>query len=139
MNDEDFLRARRVACGAPVEDVPAAPETRSGGMDERMLTEVRLAVAEAQEPADLLAELADRGYAIVKLPEAGVDTWGSPYWPVKDNHVKDASRVELRSDGRLGINSVPNPISDLDQAVSLAAALIAAARDQQGGTPIDPF
>lgn len=77
--------------------------------------------------ADLLAELTELGYALVKLPATVVDGVGQSYWPVdsRDAHARVSLR---RSDGRLVMDSVSNPIDTAQHARSLAAGLLAAAQ-----------
>ncbi|MBF6326512.1 hypothetical protein IU451_28850 [Nocardia cyriacigeorgica] len=76
---------------------------------------------------DIGGWLDQAGYALVKLPATVVDGVGQPYWPVES---RDAyARVALRrSDGRLVMDSVSNPIDTAEHARSLAAGLLAAAQ-----------
>ncbi|MGY1946656.1 hypothetical protein [Nocardia asiatica] len=67
------------------------------------------------------------GYALVKLPEMVVDEWGMKSWTVGGDS-EGRPRVQIEDDGRISILSVPNPARAVEQALSLAAALIAAAR-----------
>ncbi|WP_280412627.1 hypothetical protein [Nocardia asiatica] len=68
------------------------------------------------------------GYAVVKLPGAYMDGWGTLRWTVDG---ADCGHVQVEMDGRIGINSVGNPVKTPHEALSLAAALIAAARHVQ--------
>lgn len=81
----------------------------------------------SQLAEDLLAELADQGYALVKLPSMVVDELDMATWPV-DGDSEGRPRAQVEDDGRISILSTPNPLRSADQAWSLAAALIAAAR-----------
>ncbi|WP_063023679.1 hypothetical protein [Nocardia niwae] len=72
----------------------------------------------------------DGGFALVKLPDMVVDGAGQHTWPVVSRD--DFARVvHRRSDGRLALDSVSNPFANPEHALSLAAALIAAARHVQ--------
>ena len=109
--------------------------------------EVAEAVAEAfsrttgeVDSADLHADnliewLAVNGYAVVKLPSMVTNQDGQSTWPIPE--IDRWADVFVRqSDNRIAINAVPNPIAKPEHALSLAAALIAAARyvqEKQGG------
>ncbi|MFE7744443.1 hypothetical protein [Nocardia sp. NPDC057455] len=69
-------------------------------------------------------------FALVKLPEMVVDEWGMKSWLVGGDS-EGRPRVQIEDDGRISILSVPNPARAVEQALSLAAALIAAAQHVQ--------
>lgn len=106
-------------------------------MDEQLVTDLHNAIWESTEdrsgsdvvnPAALLNELSRLCYAVVKLPDRADDLT----WPVNDTPIYDA-KVAIEPDGRIGMNGVGNPVRTAETALSLAAALIAAARHAQGG------
>ncbi|WP_280466001.1 hypothetical protein [Nocardia brasiliensis] len=77
----------------------------------------------------LLAELAESGYELVRLPAPAVDDDFRTEWPVPE--INQWAGVFLRqSDGRVGLDGVPTPLESR-QAFAVAAALIAAARHVQ--------
>lgn len=87
------------------------------------LCDFRARRAESERTAD---RILGAGYAVVRLPEPTLDDMGQPEWPVKTRC--DDARLYLRdSDGRLGMDGVPNPIASPEHAESLAGALLAGA------------
>jgi hypothetical protein len=76
---------------------------------------------------DQLAALKAHGYAVVKLPEMEVGSLDQSGWLLPEVD-KFAEVYVRRSDGRIAWSSVKNPIDNPEHALSLAAALIAAAR-----------
>ncbi|MEU7631649.1 hypothetical protein AB0C34_16915 [Nocardia sp. NPDC049220] len=74
---------------------------------------------------DLSGWLDEQRCALVNLPEAEVDEWGYRSWPVAEEKY---SRVRLDDDGRISTVGVSNPTATPGRALSLAAALIAAAQ-----------
>lgn len=105
-------------------------------MDEQLVSDVERALwmAEMEESAalmvpsgDLLRELAKLGYAVVKLPDMVANPDGFATWPVEQKPWGGAV-WKRQTDGRLDVNGVETPFNDPQEALSLAAALIAAAR-----------
>ncbi len=91
----------------------------------------------AQLAEDLLAELANQGYAVVKLPERVADRGRADrvreVWQA-DSRDKYPAEVEIGEDGRIRMIAISNPIASPEHALSLAAALIAAAQHMQEQT-----
>lgn len=87
-----------------------------------------IAPEDADTFADNLTEwLAANGYAIVQLPAMELDENGAKTWRVTSQDAEDRVAIR-RSDGRIGMNSVSNPVATAEHALSLAAGLIAAAK-----------
>jgi hypothetical protein len=84
----------------------------------------------AQLAEGLVAELNDTGYALVKLPQVLVDEDRFPYVSI-ESIDKWADVFIRRTDGRIAVNAVPNPLDSPEDAMASAAALIAAARHVQ--------
>lgn len=74
---------------------------------------------------DIGGWLDQAGYALVKLPGEEVDEWGSTHWAVEGDRF---SQVKIGHDGRISVLGVPFAMTDPAQAISLAAALLAAAQ-----------
>lgn len=94
----------------------------------------RLESQARQERIDLaLEELAAAGYAVVKLPEKiGGDVLGISVWPASGDRYARTQIDDI--DDTISILDVPNPIATPEDALSLAAALIAAAQHVQEKT-----
>ncbi|MBF6326510.1 hypothetical protein IU451_28840 [Nocardia cyriacigeorgica] len=107
---------------------------KSNVMDEQTVADLKQAICVSEiddrgtskvPAADLLAELTELGYALVKLPGEEVDEWGSTHWAVEGDRF---SQVKIGHDGRISVLGVPFAMTDPAQARSLAAALLAAAQ-----------
>ncbi|MFF4026930.1 hypothetical protein ACFYY5_29180 [Nocardia elegans] len=85
-------------------------------------------IQDRRERSELYARrLHAAGYALVKLPEMEIDDLTrAATWPIPE--ISKWSSVFMQVDSRIAINSVPSPIADPDNALALAAALIAAAQ-----------
>ena len=77
--------------------------------------------------ARALDALTAAGYAVVKLPEPIVDEWGETSFPVPIKNDRQ-SLVRIEDDGRIMPLGIPMPLRSTEDALPLAAALIAAAQ-----------
>lgn len=79
---------------------------------------------------EFLRQLAGGGYAVVRLPDMETNENGKSTWPISETKIPH-SNVEIERDDRIGFNGIGNPIRTPEEAVSLAAALLAAAQHVQ--------
>ncbi|OBY33463.1 hypothetical protein [Mycolicibacter kumamotonensis] len=81
----------------------------------------------------ILAALTAAGYEVVKLPEAHLRWDGSALaWPVAqhwgDRRIDDGEVSIRKTDGLIAFTGTSNPVNCAEDARSLAAALLAAAK-----------
>ena len=80
----------------------------------------------------ILEDLAEAGYAVVKLPDMERDEWGDKRWAV--DVPKDwRARIQMDSDGRIMPTGMTIPFQSADVARAFAVAILAAARHDEDG------